>query len=648
MPAPAAAPYPCPACDTPNAGYAVFCRECGEPLDPDRAGPRDAVAPAPPWRRPEIWLGALLVLAVLGFAAWDWRRAEAQAATYQAGMRALAAGDWDAAAAAFGRLGDYQGADRRYTEAREQVTKRDAAYQTGREAAARQDWLSAYRAFATALTIQPAYRDTQARYDQARERAPRAALAHTVYRQSRNGTAPPGLYVTGGAATTARQLPGSDAWSEIWATNPAAGRVIYDGPEPEGGPAGAPPDAGRLPPGRRFWLAGPAVPEFPPVPLPPEFERWGVVQPAPQGVWWHDTGHAPERWTGAGDPPGALPPQPGTWLGHLRYFDATTGSVSNRLPPGDVALLDYEPAAGALLLGRYNLQTPGTRRTQLVRLAPGGHEQTLLDLPGIIYRAEFSSGADALFYIRAGGGTERGSDLGWIDLRDPSRPPAVLYSLPRTGSQPPVAIQAAWVPGPGSRLLVRGAADSDIILRLYDLGTRQAHTLWQGPRTAFRSGYGGSIERYILPPDGSAVIFTLTDTTGRRQALWQPLDPARPPVRFLPPSRDPFFIRQVMPAPDGVALLLSYTEGVSYQPWHSAAVYHVARGASATAPAMLLAVEGFRSEQAPQFLPAGVVAWPTFAGLHLRPFDSGGDLPAVPGIDRVWPLPPAEDVVLRP
>src|SRR4051812_45175549 len=115
---PVAPPRSCPACGATNAGYATFCLECGEPLDgaPRRMpqsfpyGGLRLRNPQSVLGRREVVLGLALVLLVLGYAVWDWRHAEDQAHAYEAGVRAAAAQDWDAAAGGPAAPGKYYAA----------------------------------------------------------------------------------------------------------------------------------------------------------------------------------------------------------------------------------------------------------------------------------------------------------------------------------------------------------------------------------------------------------------------------------------------------------------------------------------------------------------------------------------------------------
>ena len=276
----------------------------------------------------------LLVLAVVGFATEDWWHAEDQATTYRTGTQAAAAADWDAAAAAFGRLGSYRDAPARAGAAQVLLRRRDAAYPAGSAAVARRDWLTAYRAFSETLTIQPAYSDTQRLYTAAGAQAVAAALAGTVYRQA-NGAAS-GLYLTGAGGGPPVRLPGSDAQSGVGGYNAALGRLIYDGPRPAGpppaGPAPTPPPGAFLRPTRQFWMAGPA--DRTPIALPAAFGRWGWLVPARQGAWWLGATDPPDGGPRAGNLPSGVQAAlaTGFWVGAVDYYNAASGVTTGWTP----------------------------------------------------------------------------------------------------------------------------------------------------------------------------------------------------------------------------------------------------------------------------------------------------------------------------
>ena len=265
-----AATPPCPTCGAANAAYATFCIECGEPLDAPGVGPREAgrtsaaavVRPAAgagasPRLRWEWWLGAALILGVLGFALLDWQHQEEQAALYHQGDRAAAARHWTAARTAFARLGDYRDARRRATNAATLVQQRDSSYQAAQDALRDNDLIAAYSALSQTLAIEPDYQDAPALFARTGQAVVQAALADTVYRRVSGG--PPGLYARSTATGPERLLPGSDGQSRVW-TATAGGRVVYDGPlnptqlAPPSSPGSGTATA-RLADGRRLWLS---------------------------------------------------------------------------------------------------------------------------------------------------------------------------------------------------------------------------------------------------------------------------------------------------------------------------------------------------------------------------------------------------------
>src|SRR5689334_17550995 len=146
----------------------------------------------------ELVLGLLLVLAVTGFASWQWWDQQTRLTHYRAGARAMVALDWTTAHAEFAAAAGYGDAETRAADAAGLESARTAAYTAALAADAAGHWTDLVAPLARLRTLGPQYRDT-----------PRliAAVEQHVYLPTLSGTVvlradatPPGLYTysTGG------------------------------------------------------------------------------------------------------------------------------------------------------------------------------------------------------------------------------------------------------------------------------------------------------------------------------------------------------------------------------------------------------------------------------------------------------------------
>jgi hypothetical protein len=168
----------CPYCRARNMAGAGFCIECGEPLDGLRAGDAwagedgDSGAVAPPWswreRRLELVLGLALLMAVVGFALFNYLGQEAQAGKYRSGVAALERGDLESAVTDLQAAGDYLDSGKRVAEARERIRERGILYRLGSEAFASGRMWQAARVLAQLDAQSPGFVNTSAMLTEAR------------------------------------------------------------------------------------------------------------------------------------------------------------------------------------------------------------------------------------------------------------------------------------------------------------------------------------------------------------------------------------------------------------------------------------------------------------------------------------------------
>jgi hypothetical protein len=190
----------------------------------------------------EFAIGALLLLAVIGWSGWQWWYQQSVQTSYANGQRAVADYDWDGARANFLAAGQYRDARERATEAEERIAERDKHYKQARDAAGHNEWAVALKEVLAVRQVQPDYLDTGILKSEA---------AGVVYRDALSGTValrtladPPGLYYHSGREWV--WLEGSDSYSRVRGYGPST-RLIYDVPgerwKPPPGPA---PDAPSL------------------------------------------------------------------------------------------------------------------------------------------------------------------------------------------------------------------------------------------------------------------------------------------------------------------------------------------------------------------------------------------------------------------
>src|SRR3954449_9160473 len=120
------------------------------PENPPAFAPIENLDPEPPdqgrrGRRWEVLLGLALLLGLVGLGGWQWGQQQSKLTAYQAGARAAAAHDWDAARASFATAADYGDAARRRADADRLGAARGGQYAAAVQAAGRADCWSPSR-----------------------------------------------------------------------------------------------------------------------------------------------------------------------------------------------------------------------------------------------------------------------------------------------------------------------------------------------------------------------------------------------------------------------------------------------------------------------------------------------------------------------
>jgi hypothetical protein len=447
----------------------------------------------------------LLLLGVLLFAGWDWRRQEGQAATYHAGEQAARARQWDAAAAAFRSVGLYRDAAQRAAQAAAAQATRDARYAAARSALAQGDNLAALAALDAVAQVQPGYRDTAALVEQARAPLLRAVLSGTV--ALRPTARPPGLYRYGAAGW--EWLPGSDATSQVRATA-APGYVLYDGPNPD------------LPRAAARVLIRADLQREPAQPAtftldPAEFSAYRV---GAAGVW----GIRDSRLR-----PPALARVHGYGNLDLTYQATADPRFQALILPGpDWLVLDLAPDGRHYLLADLS-RAGGDAPTSLLYLAGGaGRPQAVYAVPGLLLRAQFSPDGRWVVLVSAQPQPGGSGEIQTVQLLDRARlagqavlDPAAVRTLLRQALDTPQA------PGPGAAFLPDGPrAGQLLLLRRTAAGTQVSLADPATPAAA-------PVPLWTQPGPGDAPLWVRAGTDGALVFGWHGLSDYGPDGAFV-------------------------------------------------------------------------------------------------------------------
>ncbi|HYP18770.1 MAG TPA: hypothetical protein VEY08_01750 [Chloroflexia bacterium] len=173
----------------------------------------------------EFVLGVLLVLAVLGFAGWQWWQTEYRQGNYALGEQAARRFDWDEASARFSAADGYRDAGTRAQAASERVRERDEHYSHGMDHFNGGRWAAALVELRAVAEVQPDYRDVTSMQAAAEKQVYRDALLGSV--AMRPDADPPGLYYRAGWDWI--WLEGSDEQSLPWGQG-TTDHLLYDAP----------------------------------------------------------------------------------------------------------------------------------------------------------------------------------------------------------------------------------------------------------------------------------------------------------------------------------------------------------------------------------------------------------------------------------
>ncbi|HYP41014.1 MAG TPA: zinc ribbon domain-containing protein [Chloroflexia bacterium] len=237
----------CPYCGKPNQQGTTFCIHCGRPTDEEsvqelasddlrpststslttsndtrpatRFTWRDLLTPE---RGLEFLLGAIILLAIVGFAFYNSAQQAAKAAHYRAGLDADGKQEYERAVVEFEAAGDYWDAPKRIEGLQEKIATRKAMYDKGAEAAGKGKWWLAASRLRQVNDIHSNYADAVDLLAQAR-----SINGAIVYRLARSADGDGGVYVAQADGGETHRIPNTNALSMVHARSPDGRWLCY-------------------------------------------------------------------------------------------------------------------------------------------------------------------------------------------------------------------------------------------------------------------------------------------------------------------------------------------------------------------------------------------------------------------------------------
>ncbi|HVG00704.1 MAG TPA: hypothetical protein VND68_12765 [Chloroflexia bacterium] len=178
----------------------------------------------------EFVLGALLLLAVIGWASWLAWQQDVKQQAYQRAEREVTVQGWDSAYRFFVSASGYKDADARAEQIEKLIKERDEHYHAATRATADDRWVQALKELQEVRNIQPAYLDVVPMYATVETQVYSDALRGAV--ALRSAAEPPGLYYRTGSGWV--WLEGSDRSSRVLGATYDS--LAYDVPGPDRAP----------------------------------------------------------------------------------------------------------------------------------------------------------------------------------------------------------------------------------------------------------------------------------------------------------------------------------------------------------------------------------------------------------------------------
>jgi hypothetical protein len=471
----------------------------------------------------EFVLGVLLVLAVLGFAGWQWWQTEYRQSNYALGEQAARRFDWDEASARFSAADGYRDAGTRARAATERVRERDEHYSLGMGHFNAGRWAAALVELRAAAEVQPNYRDLTSMQALAEKKVYRDALLGSV--ALRPDADPPGLYYR--ADSDWIWLEGSDAQSLPWGQG-TPDHLLYDAPVEGWVPttgANSRGQEGRELEGRRLMVAsfgegGPPAVDFRELPF--RLGDFHTFEWNHEGVWGIRYADVVAPRIGEPGPVRAKI----DFIQQITYHAFGTRimrSTNASFYGMNVALMSYNRNGDDLLLANWTRHADGTFTTALyLNSLTNGENRLLYNYDGGFFSATFSDDGRYVFlttYEPSGGGLEDRTLL-LIDTTV-DRPPRAL--LQQTGLRTPSPYDVTNAPILDAKLFEGSSTPGTVYFTYWLSGTNYISALDPNglglvrPLASVRDI--GSIRWTVATNEGPALVLWGVGTTGGRTAI---------------------------------------------------------------------------------------------------------------------------------
>ncbi len=617
-----------------------------------------------------MWAGLLIVIAVTGYALFDWALSTVRTDAYYEGLAAVESRDWDRAASAFGRADGYRDATLRKQQVAGKIAERDRLYDQALQAFRLQRWQEVIASIKRLQDIQPGFGDSAELMSQARTNALRQGLAGIVYLVS-DGQAP-GLYVRDAHGGT-NLLPGSDGNSMVRAISDDGTRLVYDRPNPfkelcsphgptEGDTFISPYnlfDAERVPALARLDQQGRVLSSAVFADLDAAGSGVFTGGPGNGGLWWYTTGSGSVDQGTLRD---ALPAD-------VFYYDLNRRKATQ---VSDVAagrrVVALDPSRSRVVIAQGMGDPRGASRyTALYMAGAAGQDARLLQVvPGEVYRASISADGRWLLYNSQQNDDAITRTVWLLYLDAPGARPAAIDRLAWQGIQLNQRLSASFLPpGPEGQLrVVVNRIEGDVeSLSIYDVNDpatyapaagSMGHAPGYDPRSTFRLSAAytepsqpGSAQRRDLSgfshdglyigsrrQEGSAArLEVFGGVSGITSTVW-----VRTPLPVYPGQ---ITQTQFTPHDDYVLVRVYNPDGIDRG--HVQAIYSTRiEGRGKLSQPMLIAVAARPYEDLPVVAlpPAGTMLAYVDAGQELRAvfFDGSEGTLIADGVRAVWSL----------
>jgi hypothetical protein len=285
----------------------------------------------------------------------------------------------------------------------------------------------------------------------------------------------------------------------------------------------------------------------------------------------------------------------------------------------------------------------------------------------MVYDAHLSANGQYLLYtVSAADGNQPDLPLDLVlrYLPDSTHAGQVLASVPGGTEDTRAALQGQFVPGDGPpRILIRRVLPdarygNQVQLDLWSLADGAGRIIWRGPPAGGGPGYTAEI--YWLAPDGASLLIPQPLGNGTVQLIWQAFDQSHSTQRVPLPddgvpddpveSWKPVFPGTMLPDDYGFYYFVNrYNSQANAE---DTLIYGVPARDPAPPPVLLYASRAGADPSASiSLLPSRLLLVQRSGHtLELRTPDGSLQLPALPGVDLITPIPsrPLDSLMLYP